>query len=249
MIAGSQSRWIKQQEYYLNVDGLMNSTTNKYGGVDANGKVVSLYNQTHRRGNGNFTAATSSAFVLNVDGFGSGKNSLSYLQDNLMTSASVPALDYDTPFYFATTFKNAKPQTWRAFYSIGNVSLGAQIMFGISGGALVLQHEYSRLGVAGIPAVSRRVSSSSSQYNDNQIYRVVYFSAGTNDSADDKIYVEGVEIATFEDSPGDLSGLSLSPSDSRLTMEIFGTQGTEGEIGNVILGKGQPDIDKIMKYL
>lgn len=242
-ILSSQSRYIQQADFWVDINQMATNTINQYGFVDVSDNVLAIFNQSNRIKGSSFVAPVPLTDTLTfvTDGFGVGENSMTGFQDYLIKMADFLQYNWDDEFWVAFKFKTNATQLGRAMFSTGDNILSHYIDVGISNGNLLIIMDY------GVGFYKRLHTVS--LYNDNITKDVIFHIKGTDDIADCDIIVNGVNVATTVISNDTLVGQSFVSNDSRVGRSIRGANGYVGDLGNFSMGRGTPNIPLIRREL
>lgn len=242
MIAGSQSRWIKQQGSQCRVDGLETNTTNEYGNVDGSGLVSKVKSFTNNRIE--FGSAVSQAFELIEDGYGAGVPCLRWrnVPNGTYLTATIPfQLNWNSKVWFAAKIKFSTNGNNRTMFSTGSVSEGIVnwLTFGNHSGHLFIEVK--------IGSLSRRVISTLT-YNNNAIRDAIFYFDGET-LANCKFIVDGIEDSLSIVNSDDMSGLELNCNATYIGHLASGGLVYLGDLGNFGYGLGEPNLRSIEKNI
>ena len=253
MIAGSQSRWVKQQEYFFNPIGLRVGEANNYGSVDAAGKIVGLRNNSHKNRSTNLENNVSNVPSLAVDYWGV-ENAISFGGETYMDTTLSEIINWDDEFYVAFAFERGTSNNNECIVWIGdfltNVYGGVHILLD-SNGELILDicthwpNEFQTL----------KGNATINTFDDGIKHVAICYFSGTNDVNDWKIYVDGLEESTTILFNDDFTGRNIVETGKQCKFRLGRRDHTitnfffSGKLGKCVVGFGNPDIEMLTKNL
>lgn len=241
MIAGSQSRYIQQQEVVFDVNALASDTVNRGGTVDENDKVVLIKNVSHKNRGVAVGSVVASAFNFLLDFFGVGKHALQGTNSNLQ--GTIPFLpDWSAPFWIAVKYQPSASDTNGVIFHMENTAGGST-----HDGVRMKMSEGNSMFIYWRTAgstIEKRVTLAIDA--SPKLIHVQFF--GTNDANDWKVYYNEVEQAKTVSLNEDYTGQVLFAG-NRLNWGDFGSQPALGHFGGMAFGYGIADVEKIQKKL